>query len=105
MRTTFELSVLLHAGTPRAYTARVRAEVGRVGEHIIVYKVESLDWVVLTSKEYSEVYDEVVKHARLRSDLTDESMDRNTPVDPYLASYQMINGEASRGYLLTRGRR
>ncbi len=68
-----------------------------MGDHIVVYKVESLAWVVLTSKEYSMVYDEVVKHARLFSRLMDDSMDRNVPIDPYLASYQMISGEAPRG--------
>ena len=89
---TFTLSLPLHADTSRARQVRVRAEVSRFGEHIIVHKVESLDWVVLSSSEFSTAYDEVVKAARLMVNLHDD-MDKANP-DPYLLSYQSISGEA-----------
>lgn len=92
--TTFTLTLPLHANTPRARQVRVRAEVSRFGEHIIVHKVESLDWVVLSSSEFSTVYDEVVEAARLMVNLHDD-MDKANP-DPYLLSYQSLAGKLPR---------
>lgn len=89
---TFTLTFPLHADTSRARQVRVRAEVSRFGEHIIVHKIESLDWVVLPSSEFSTVYDEVVRAAKLMMNLHDD-MDKANP-DPYLLSYQSISGES-----------